>query len=153
MVGWRTRAIFLARQLSQGVNISWPQTHSICLCWLLGRFWSGHSTERSAPVLRVPISIFNVQHFMEKSPKFPDNFLSLYILRKLLRFFLEPDPLIISAVSALVAGLGFLIFYVWCFSEEAPKLSANFLIVILTFYERGVLRCLQTCWLYPRKIA
>ena len=43
----------------------------------------------------------------------PENFLSLYIPRELLRFFLPPDPPIISEVSDLVTGLFFSSSLVW----------------------------------------
>ena len=41
-----------------------------------------------------------------------------------------------------------LIFYVRHFPEEAPKLLANFLIVLPTFLKRGIRRCQRTCLLF-----
>ena len=38
----------------------------------------------------------------------------------------------------------------WSLTEEAPKLSSNFLIVLLTFSERGIWRCQKACWLFTR---
>ena len=69
--------------------------------------------EDSAQYLRVPLSVFYVRRFPEEAPKFPENFLSLSTPCKLLRFFLPPDPPIISAVSAIFAGLLFSFTLIW----------------------------------------
>ena len=39
------------------------------------------------------------------------------------------------------------------FLEEALKMSAKYLIVLLTLSEKGLHICRQTCWIYPCKLA
>ena len=39
------------------------------------------------------------------------------------------------------------------FPEEALKLSEKFLIVLPTFYEKGIQRCWKTCWISPHDLA
>ena len=71
----------------------------------------------SAPFLRVPRSVFDVRNFPEEALKLPDNFLSRSIPCKMLKFFLLPDPPIISEVSALVSGMLFYYALIWRISS------------------------------------
>ena len=64
--------------------------------------------------------------------------------------FQTPWPFIIDLEdSALFLRVSVLVLAVHFFLVKAPKLSANFLIILLTFSEKGIRRCRQNCWISP----
>ena len=86
--------------------------------------------------------------FPEEAPKFPKNFPSLSIPRKLLRFFITSNPPIVSVVSDLVSPFMFSSDIVWqvslgsCSSQKVPCFLG------VTEFLEGLLRA---CEQFPGK--